>query len=120
MRTSIVSDLHLEMCDPCHLPGGDILLLAGDNFGAAVLHPRKNDADSRSARRRQIAFAKHQLSKYQIGYAVLGNHEHYGHLFEETAAVIREFFAEHAPHIHLLDNGLAELDGVAILGCTLW
>ena len=117
---TIISDLHLEFCDPCNLPGGDLLLMAGDIFSAFPLQPEKQDADSRGARRRAIAFCHQQLSKYERVLYIMGNHEHYRFLFEETAAFLRTFLAEHAPHVQLLDDEAVELNGVTFLGTTLW
>lgn len=94
--------------------------MAGDCFGAPCLDPSKNDAQSRSARKRQIQFAKTQLSKYQRGLYVMGNHDHYGGAIEDSAGLLRDFFAEHAPHVSLLDNEAAEIEGVTFMGTTLW
>lgn len=120
MKISIVSDLHLEFCAAPELPGGDILLMAGDIFGAGILKPNRNDADARSARKRASKFCAEQLSKYSWIYYVLGNHEHYRSFFEETAGILEAFFEGLAPNLILLDNDMAEVDGIRILGTTLW
>jgi len=121
VKISTISDLHLEFCEFAgDLPGGDILLLAGDIFSAAPFLPKKTDAKSRGARRRAIKFCRQQLSKYSRVFYTLGNHEHYFGTFEETANVLRAFLRTHAPNVTLLDDQVAEIEGITVIGTTLW
>lgn len=120
MKLSILSDLHLEFCEAPQLPGGDILAMAGDIFSAFSFDHRKNDADSRGARRRAEKFAKEQLSKYDRVLYVPGNHEFYRGVIETAPDLLRCWFAEHVPHGLLLDNEVAEIGGVTFMGTTLW
>lgn len=94
--------------------------MAGDMFAADYLLPNKNDADSRGARNRAAKFCQNQLSKYGQVLYVMGNHEHYRGIFENTAGILRGFLAEHAPNTTLLDDEVIEIDGVRFLGTTLW
>lgn len=119
MKISIISDFHLEMCISTPLPGGDLLLMAGDMFSAHSVAPHRTDADGRKVRSRSLTFCATQLSKYAKVFYVLGNHEHYFGTFETTAAEL-ERFLEPFPNITLLDKEVAEVEGVRILGTTLW
>jgi predicted phosphodiesterase len=119
MRISVVSDLHLEFAD-LTLPGGDILVLAGDVWTAAHMQIKRNDATSRSLRKRYEHFCVEELSKYRRALMVLGNHEFYGSSIAAAPDIIRNFLAKHAPNATLLDNGTAIIDGVPFIGSTLW
>lgn len=94
--------------------------MAGDIFSAFSLSPRRQDAESRSARKRAEKFCQNELSQYQRVLYVMGNHESYRETIEATPGILREFLAKHAPNTQLLDNEMVEIDGVAFLGTTLW
>jgi Icc-related predicted phosphoesterase len=49
----------------------------------------------------------------------MGNHEHYKHLFNDTAKVLRECLFG-LTNIHFLDNESVDIDGVKFIGATLW
>ncbi len=126
MQVSIMSDLHLEASESPDLPGGDLLLLAGDILTSRPLRPKTTllDKHHRMLRARYEAFAETQLSKYKRVLMVRGNHEPWGDRFEECPDRIRTFLQTHAPHARLLDNEVELLDiggeTVAVLGTTLW
>jgi hypothetical protein len=63
MKISIMSDLHLEFAPLSGLPGGDVLILAGDIWLVRDMRPEKNDAGSRSRRKRYVKFCREELSK---------------------------------------------------------
>lgn len=119
IRVSAMSDLHLEF-NGIELPGGDILLLAGDILRTACLRAHKTDAESRKERSRYERFAKKELAKYGRVFAVMGNHEFYGDLLESAAHTCRQFLAEHAPHASLLDDEWEIHEDFAFIGSTLW
>jgi len=119
MRVSAASDLHLEVHDT-NLPGGDVLLLAGDCFTAGPCREWRDDATNRSLRKRYARFAKEELGKYGKVFYVLGNHDFYRDRFEDSAELLSDFLAEHAPHAKVLDNETVVHEGVAFTGCTLW
>lgn len=96
-------------------------MIAGDLFTAFPLRPHRNDATSRKLRERYQRFAEKQLSKYERVLIVMGNHEHYREIFQDTAGLIHGFLAEYAPNARLLDNETELLpNGVAVIGTTLW
>jgi len=113
-KLTIVSDLHLEMAEAPSLPGGDILLLAGDFLTAAHIKNRG------AARRRFEAFCKDELSKYGVVFYVLGNHEYYGSTLEDAPSIIGEFIEEHAPNVTVLDNASRLIGDICFIGSTLW
>ena len=116
---SVASDLHLEFGD-LTLPGGGILIGPGDWLVASRLDPFKNDADSRSQRKRYKRFACEELSKYEYVLYTPGNHDFYGGVYEDTFKRLRDFFAEFAPNTRLLHNEHVEIDGVRFIASTLW
>ena len=116
---SAMSDLHLESHD-IELPGGHILLLAGDTLLAAPLGGHRNDATSPALRKRFTRFAKEELSKYDKVFTILGNHENYKEVIEDVPELLREFLAENAPHATLLDDSAEVYEGVLFVGSTLW
>lgn len=119
IQCSVMSDLHLEFLD-IELPGGHILLLAGDTLLAGPLREHRNDATNRALRKRFTRFAKEELSKYDKVFVVLGNHEHYREIIEDVPVLLREFLAEDAPNATLLDDSAEIYEGVQFVGSTLW
>ncbi len=102
VRLRVLSDLHLEFTgmSPTAL-ACDLVVLAGDiHQGCAGLH-----------------WARRHFPDLPIAY-VPGNHEYYGHDWEVLPGQLAQVAGELG--IHLLDRGRVVLDGVRILGCTLW
>lgn len=107
MKIQLASDLHLEFLERrfpgerliVPTPGADLLVLAGDihNGSKAV-----------------ALFADWPVPVIYLA----GNHEFYGHSWEQTRVDLREACAD--TNITFLDNNAIELGGVRILGCTLW
>jgi len=111
-----MSDLHLEFADLV-LPGGDVLILAGDIWTVRhIAHPEL----SQDKHKCYVRFCKEELAKYRRVFLVLGNHEHYGLFLHESRLWLPKFLLEHAPHATLLDNDTVIYDGVAFIGATLW
>lgn len=116
-KVSVVSDLHLEFAD-CTLPGGDILILAGDIWLARDMGT--DGAARPEMRKRFVRFCREELSKYSAVLAITGNHEAYGFNIAEMDATIRDFLAAHAPNVRLLVNQTAMIGGVTFFGTPLW
>lgn len=102
MRLHVLADLHLEFgATEVSNTDADVVVLAGD------IHL------GREGRR----WARNHFSDKPVVY-VLGNHEFYRNALPElTEALKRE---TDGSHIHLLENGSAEIGGFTFLGCTLW
>jgi Icc-related predicted phosphoesterase len=106
MRVNLVSDLHLEF-GPQTLPGGEVLILAGDICEYRAL--KNNEMVE--------LFFTAQCSKYDRVFMVMGNHEHYHHKFHKTYDDLK---ATLPANVTLLENEMVEYNGVVFLGATLW
>lgn len=139
MKFNLVSDLHIDFdrARQLDLPGGDILLLAGDLCEVGDLNPRYRrdlalasltatyDIESMNIKLEKevdrklelLDRIKIQLARYNQVYAVLGNHEHYNCNFDLTA----ELYKEVLPEVILLENESISLsDNLVLFGATLW
>ena len=100
MKLNVLSDLHLSVC-PLDFPSNDadVVILAGD-----IARPEE-----------AIAWAS------ALGKPVLyvpGNHEFYGGSIAGTRDALASCAA--GTNVRLLDDGEVIIDGVRILGTTLW
>ena len=107
-RLWVISDLHLESVPyptafAPRRPRFDILVVAGDTWRSDVC--AGFSAMARLADGRPVV-------------AVLGNHEHWGGIVQETAAKARA--AASSLGVTLLENGVASVHGVRFAGGTLW
>lgn len=112
MKLNIVSDLHLDVrgaTENFHLPGGEVLLVAGDMC----------EADHLGGPIR--AWIQEEFAKYERVYCILGNHEHYGEDFNKTPILFGEFLDRHVPNARLLTNEAVCLNNnVVLFGGTMW
>lgn len=121
MRIHLNSDLHIEFDrEPTHtLVGGDVLLLAGDVCVADLLRKERTDKKARMHRKVCDAFFKEECAKYEQVYFILGNHEHYHGVFDNTAMIMREYLRD--TNVTLLDKEWVWLnDHWELFGGTLW
>lgn len=102
LRLRVLSDLHLEISDfSPPATDCDAVVLAGDiHQGTAGL-----------------TWARRVFGKLPIIY-VPGNHEYYGRDWNRLAGDLARVARDQG--IHLLDRSSITIDGVRILGCTLW
>lgn len=133
MKIALVSDLHLEFA-PIKLPKteADTLLLAGDIVPIAYLEDHRTDADARKVKKRVVAFIEESLSQYKQVFHIMGNHEYYNGVWEDTVEGFRELWAEHSPNVTVLNNEAVTLDdgfmlasgeakpALRLWGGTLW
>jgi Icc-related predicted phosphoesterase len=120
IKVSIASDLHLEHGALKGLPGGDVLLLAGDIITVNPVRKECTDARSIDLRKRYDEFFEKEISKYGLVLCIKGNHEFYSGLIENTNTLLKSYLKEHAPNCHVLDNEAYDIDGVRIIGSTFW
>jgi len=108
MKLHIASDLHLDgnRKNLPELPGGDVLVLAGDLCEARKLW------DEQLHR-----WCLWQLQKYNHVVLVLGNHEHYGSKLNKTKTELESLLPSNCI---VLENQTLVIDDVRFLGCTLW
>lgn len=99
---NILSDLHLKSAPDFNSSNqADILILAGDiDVGTNGL-----------------AWARKHYPEQEIVY-VAGNHEYYHHDYHQLLTDLRATALKY--NIHFLENNEILLDGIRILGCTLW
>jgi len=119
MKISFMSDLHLEFgYQP--LPGGDVLILAGDMCEARSYikqHHETRLADAEPGTYRYVDFFEKECAKYNRVFYVMGNHEHYHGRFDKT---YEELKSRLPANITLLEKEVVEHNGVIFLGATMW
>ena len=119
MKISYMSDLHLEFgYQP--LPGGDVLILAGDICEARSYikdHHSTRLADAEAGTYRYVDFFEKECAKYNRVLYVMGNHEHYHGRFDKT---YEELKSRLPANVTLLEKDCVEHNGVVFLGATLW
>jgi hypothetical protein len=108
MNVAYASDLHLEF-NKCNLQSdeADVLILAGDVGVASI--PAKH----------YLPFFQLCADRFKRVIYILGNHEHYGFVFKETADFLKNKLA-HLSNVTLLDNEIVSVDGIQFAGTTLW
>lgn len=111
IRIHVGSDLHLRHYTAHHiptLPGGDILLLAGDVFDNVGVKCFKEET---------VQGFVGQFHKYDRVIFVVGNHEFYGNEMKDVVPFLRE----HLPgNVEVLDNAWTTIGGVHLFGGTFW
>jgi Icc-related predicted phosphoesterase len=123
MKISLVSDLHLDISGYCELPGGDVLILAGD-----ICEARKFIKEHHSTKTLYPTgvpnkefpcseFFEHECAKYKKVFMVMGNHEHYGGRLDKT---YNELLSRLPSNVTLLEDQVEEYNGVMFMGATLW
>ena len=123
MKIGLVSDLHLDVGGYCELPGGEVLILAGDICEARnltkELHSTKS-LDPTGAPNKEFPcseFFRVECAKYEKVFMVMGNHEHYGGKLYKTYA---ELSMRLPKNVTLLEDQIEEYNGVMFMGSTLW
>lgn len=117
MRCHYVSDLHLEsQAFETSMPGGDVLIIAGDLCHARCLDPARVDRYSVEQRGRVLRFIEEAVGNFRRILLIAGNHEHYDGVFEDTTDLLHS----HLPGVTVLDNEVIEIEGVRFFGGTLW
>lgn len=120
-----MSDLHIDFAD-LTLPGGDVLILAGDVFEAKRVKQEEynpnmvlleHEAPDKRPDRYYRFIEEECSKKYREVIYVMGNHEHYGSQYHKTYQHLKD---QMPANVHLLENESRELDGVLFLGATLW
>ncbi len=110
MRLQVVSDLHLERADGkghapgCVVPKAPYLALLGDIGDPFSVAYEK--------------FIEQQSRAFEGVFVVLGNHEYF-HNFMDPLARARSV-ASKFPNVHVLEKDSVAVDGMRVLGTTLW
>jgi predicted phosphohydrolase len=120
MKIGLVSDLHLDISGFMDMPGGDILLLAGDICESKVY--RNEYHQTKILNRIPGAFPCQDFfefasSKYKKVFMVMGNHEHYHGKYWKTKTELESMLPD---NVTLLENQCEVYEGVLFVGATLW
>lgn len=119
MKIHLLSDVHLEMAPLVGLPGGDVLLLAGDIITADHLRPKRTDKDAARLKNTADAFFKGECAKYKQVYYIAGNHEHYHGLFPQNHDILRAYLE--GTNVKFMHNEVVDLgENKMLFGATLW
>ena len=106
MKLAIASDLHLEHRDLTlnNDENADVLILAGDIC---------------SAKHFKIDFFEDISKKFRDIVYVVGNHEHYNYLYNDTVKDITDKL-KHLDNIRVLNNQAAKIGDINFIGSTMW
>lgn len=119
MKISLVSDLHLENGYQ-ELPGGEVLILAGDICEARDFKKEFHSTrllDAKPGTYKWYDFFYKECAKYDRVFYVMGNHEHYHGRFDRTPFELKEILPK---NVRLLEDECEEYKGVLFIGSTLW
>jgi len=118
MKIGYVSDLHLEFgIDGLNLPGGDLLLLAGDIIVARSL---TLESGAYFTRKYFYEMLEKQFSKYKKVISIMGNHEHYHNVLPESKKMIEHATAMY-PFYTTIENEVVDIiPGWKLFGATMW
>ena len=119
LKISFVSDLHLEYGYQ-ELPGGDVLLLAGDICEYRTLKTQFNSTKALPyvpGKLNAYDFFYHECAKYKKVFFIMGNHEHYHHRFDKTYNDLKALMPA---NVTLLEKECFIYAGVVFLCGTLW
>jgi predicted phosphohydrolase len=120
MIVSLVSDLHLDVSNHLELPGGDVLIIAGDACEARELireHHSTKVLPYTGGAFPCYDFFEFECAKYKKVFYVMGNHEHYHGKFWKTKAELERVMPS---NVTILENQCEVYDGVLFIGATLW
>jgi Icc-related predicted phosphoesterase len=121
MIINLVSDIHTEFGYQA-LPGGDVLILAGDICEARSLNKEFHSTKvlpytPGGGKLNAYDFFYHECAKYKKVFYVMGNHEHYHGKFHKTYELLKSILPN---NVTILEKEMFEYEGVVFLGGTLW
>jgi predicted phosphodiesterase len=116
MDVNLISDIHLNFAD-LTLPGGDVLIVAGDALEAGHLRKADNEKKNTFLADRYRRFINEELVKYRKVIMIAGNHEHYGNQYEDTIPRIKK---EMPDNVHYLEAESIQIDDVHFFAGTFW
>lgn len=120
MLVQLVSDLHLDISKHLELPGGDVLIIAGDACEARDLVKEYHSTKPLPYTGGSFPcydFFEFECAKYKKVFYVMGNHEHYHGKFWKTKTELERVLPK---NVTLLENQCEVYEGVLFVGATLW
>jgi len=116
MKINLVSDMHINFQD-INLPGGDVLIMAGDIMEAGHLRLADNAKKNTFIADRYRRFINEELIKYRHVIYIAGNHEHYSNSYDDTHDRLKR---ELPDNVHFLEAESIKIDDVWFFGGTFW
>lgn len=116
MKINLISDCHINFED-LMLPGGDVLVMAGDIMEAGHLRKADNAKENTFLADRYRRFCNEELIKYKHVIYVAGNHEHYNNSYDDTHSRLRR---ELPDNVHFLEAESVQIEDVHFFGGTFW
>lgn len=116
MKINLISDIHLNFED-LTLPGGDIMIIAGDAMEAGHLRLADNAHKNTFLADRYRRFINEELIKYRHVIYIAGNHEHYNNSYGDTHDRLKR---ELPANVHFLEAEGIQIDDVHFFGGTFW
>jgi Icc-related predicted phosphoesterase len=116
MKINLVSDMHLNFAD-VELPGGDVLIMAGDIMEAGHFRRADNAKKDTFLADRYRRFLAEEMPKYRKVIYIMGNHEHYNNSYDDTPDRLRR---ELPDNVHFLEQESVQIDDVWFFGATFW
>ncbi len=108
--------MHINFQD-IELPGGDVLIMAGDIMEAGHLRRADNAKKDTFLADRYRRFLNEEMPKYCKVIYVAGNHEHYNNSYDDTHTRLRR---ELPDNVYLLENESVQIDDVHFFAGTFW
>ena len=108
--------MHINFQD-IELPGGDVLIMAGDIMEAGHLRLADNAKKNTFIADRYRRFISEELVKYRHVIYIAGNHEHYSNSYDDTHDRLKR---ELPDNVHFLEAESIKIDDVWFFGGTFW
>ena len=124
LKCRLLSDLHLEFGSwaiPPHEDDRDtVLVLAGDiHTKGRVVLPGSHDPSNKD--QTVYSWIGQYVDKFKAIVIVLGNHDYWGGCMDRMPLKIKEYVeAQGWKNVHVLENEVAVIEGVAFIGSTFW
>lgn len=126
IKIKYCSDLHLEF--PYNdlsfikkIEPANILVLAGDIVSAVFLQEHRTDKSSRVVQKKIEKLITDLFPKFEKVIWILGNHEHYSGIYDDTPFIIEKFLEKHKCYnVSVLSNGIMSYKDLTIIGTSLW
>src|SRR4051812_28936382 len=117
MKIQLISDIHLEFSTDLELPGGDVLVIAGDMAEARSFF-RNDGGGMRQQAENLKNWLNNECPKYNEVVYVLGNHEFYNRSLQEAPGLMRKVLPN---NVRMLENQTIKLSNdYQVFGGTLW